>query len=76
MFLAAAHTLAGQVTEADLERGRVYPPLSRIRQVSAKIACEVATIAYGRGLTERERPADILADIHAAMYQPVYPHFA
>lgn len=76
MFLAAAHCLADQVTDADLEQGRIYPPLSRIRQVSAEIAGEVARIAYEQGLTEREPPADIREDIHAYMFRPVYPHYA
>jgi malate dehydrogenase (oxaloacetate-decarboxylating)(NADP+) len=76
MFLAAAHSLAHQATEADLERGRVYPPLSRIRKVSALIAHDVAKIAYDQGLTDKEEPEDIMADIHDYMYQPVYPHFA
>lgn len=76
MFLAAAHSLAEQVTETDLERGRVYPPLSNIRQVSALIARDVAEMAYDNDYTDRERPNDILADIHAHMYQPVYPHYA
>jgi malate dehydrogenase (oxaloacetate-decarboxylating)(NADP+) len=76
MFLAAAHSLANQVTEADLERGRIYPSLSRIREVSALIAQEVAKIAYDKGLTDKDEPEDILADIHEYMYQPVYPHFA
>lgn len=76
MFLAAAKSLAQQVSDADLERGRVYPPLSRIRQVSALIARDVAKIAYDRGLAGRPEPADILADIHERMYQPVYPHYA
>ncbi|MBT8110314.1 MAG: NAD-dependent malic enzyme [Gammaproteobacteria bacterium] len=76
MFLAAAHSLANQVTEADLERGRVYPALSRIRQVSALIARDVAKIAYDSGFTDREEPDDILADIHEYMYHPVYPHYA
>ena len=76
MFLAAAHSLANQVTEADLNRGRVYPALSRIRQVSALIAKDVAKMAYDNGFTDREEPADILADIHEYMYHPVYPHYA
>jgi malate dehydrogenase (oxaloacetate-decarboxylating)(NADP+) len=75
MFLAAAHSLANQVTEADLERGRVYPALSLIRQVSGLIAHDVAKMAYDNGYTDREEPEDILADIHANMYQPVYPHY-
>jgi len=76
MFLAAAHSLAHQVIDADLERGRVYPPLSRIRKVSALIAYDVAKIAYDQGLTDKEEPEDIMADIHDYMYQPVYPHYA
>jgi malate dehydrogenase (oxaloacetate-decarboxylating)(NADP+) len=76
MFLAAAHSLANQVTESDLERGRVYPALSLIRQVSALIARDVAKMAYDNGFTDREEPEDILADIHEHMYQPVYPHYA
>ena len=76
MFLAAARSLANQVTDSDIERGRVYPSLSRIRQVSATIACDVARIAYRNGLTDKEEPDDLMADIHSHMYQPIYPHFA
>ncbi|MBT8094840.1 MAG: NAD-dependent malic enzyme [Gammaproteobacteria bacterium] len=75
MFLAAAHSLANQVSEVDLQLGRVYPKLSRIRQVSAKIAADVATMAYDKGYTDKPRPDDIFADIHAHMYHPVYPHY-
>ena len=76
MFLAAAHSLADQVTEQDLERSRVYPSLSRIREVTALIARDVARIAYANGLADREEPDDILADIYQHMYRPVYPHYA
>ncbi len=76
MFLAAAHSLADQVSDADIERGRIYPSLSRIREVSALIAYDVAKMAYENGLTDKPQPADILADVHKHMYQPVYPHFA
>ena len=76
MFLAAARSLANQVTDSDIERGRVYPSLSRIRQVSATIAYDVARIAYRNGLTDKEEPDDLMADIHSHMYQPIYPHFA
>ena len=76
MFLAAAHSLASQVSESDLSRGSVYPPLSRIREVSALIAYEVAKIAWSQGFTEREEPGDIMAEIHKHMFLPVYPHYA
>ena len=76
MFLAAARSLASQVGDADLAHGRIYPPLSRIRQVSAKIAQDVARIAYERGLATRPEPDDIAAEIRRYMYQPAYPHYA
>ena len=76
MFLAAAHSLAEQVSESDIERGRLYPSLARIREVSARIAYEVAKMAYDSHLTDKEEPKDLLADIHSHMYQPVYPHYA
>jgi malate dehydrogenase (oxaloacetate-decarboxylating)(NADP+) len=76
MFLAAAHALANQVTDSDIERGRLYPSLSRIREVSALIAHDVAKMAYDGKLTDKEEPRDLLADIQQHMYQPVYPHYA
>ena len=76
MFLAAAHSLASQVTDSDLAVGSVYPTLSQIRDVSALIAYEVAKIAWSQGLAEREEPADIMAEIHAHMFRPIYPHYA
>jgi malate dehydrogenase (oxaloacetate-decarboxylating)(NADP+) len=76
MFLAAARCLAEQVTEEDLERGLLYPPLSKIREVSAIIAAEVARIAWESGFAAVDRPDDILTFIKASMYQPVYPHYA
>ena len=38
------------MTEEDLEVGRMYPPLSKIKQVSIKIASKVAEEAYKEGM--------------------------
>ena len=75
MFLAAALSLAEQVSDEDLARGRIYPSLTRIRGVSARIAAAVATIAYDQGLAGRDRPDDVLEDVRQHMYQPIYHHF-
>ncbi len=75
MFLAAANSLATQVSEADLAQGSLYPALARIREVSAGIATAVATIAYDRGLADKARPADILADVRSQMYDPRYESY-
>jgi malate dehydrogenase (oxaloacetate-decarboxylating)(NADP+) len=76
MFFAAAKRLASEVTESDLERGRIYPSLSRIRHVSALIAQDVAEIAFRRELSSRPEPDNILSEIHDYMYQPLYRHYA
>jgi malate dehydrogenase (oxaloacetate-decarboxylating)(NADP+) len=72
MFMAAAHTLAHLVSEADIEQGSLYPALPRIREVSAHIAAAVAEVAYKRGLADGQAPKDLLAFIRAQMYDPHY----
>jgi malate dehydrogenase (oxaloacetate-decarboxylating)(NADP+) len=72
MFMAAARTLAEQVTKADLEQGSLYPPLANIRDVSAKIAAAVAEIAFREKLASVKKPPDVLAWVKSKMYQPTY----
>ncbi len=72
MFLAAAQALASQVTDAQLERGSIYPSLSEIRNVSASIALAVAEQAYAEGHARLPRPDDLKAHIDAYFYEPTY----
>ena len=45
MFLAAAQALADQVTEEDLQVGRIFPPQVRMREVAIAVAAAVAQVA-------------------------------
>jgi len=72
MFMAAAHTLAHDVTESDLEQGSLYPALPRIREVSAHIGTAVARVAYRNGLAAEREPEDIPAHVTSQMYDPHY----
>ncbi|MEP6342439.1 MAG: NAD-dependent malic enzyme [Maricaulaceae bacterium] len=72
MFLAAAEALALQVSQANLDVGTLYPPLSDIREVSLHIAVAVAQKAYQSGVAQSERPKDLTAHIKAMMYEPDY----
>lgn len=72
MFMAAAKTLAGLVTDADLAQGSLYPALRRIREVSAEIGTEVAAIAWQRGYADGEPPNDIAALVTTQMYDARY----
>ena len=76
MFMAAARTLAAHVSEADLAQGSLYPPLDRVREVSAHIATAVAEVAYAQGHAGIDRPAELLAHVRDRMYEPDYPAYA
>jgi malate dehydrogenase (oxaloacetate-decarboxylating)(NADP+) len=75
MFMAAARTLAASVGEDDLAQGSLYPPLSRVREVSAHIAATVAEVAFRSGLAGIERPADLLEYVRSQMYEPRYASY-
>jgi len=69
-FLTAARTLAGLVTEKDLERGTLYPPLRDIRRISHAIATSVAERAYEMKLARAKRPGNLKDAIARLMYEP------
>lgn len=76
MFSAAARTLAEMVLPGDLEVGRIYPALQRIREVSERIGTSVAEVAFRDGLAGIPRPADVGALVRAEMWTPRYRAYA
>jgi len=72
MFMAAARTLAGLVTDDDLKQGSLYPALPRIREVSLQIAAAVARVAYRRSLAAQQKPKNLLALIKRKVYEARY----
>jgi malate dehydrogenase (oxaloacetate-decarboxylating)(NADP+) len=72
MFTAAAHALAHQVNASDLALGRVFPPFSRIRDVSVHVAAAVADAVFSDGLATIERPADLLTFVRGHVWEPRY----
>jgi len=75
MFLAAAKSLAEEVTQQDLDQGSLYPPLAQVRDVSLKLAVAVAEIAFHQGHAGVDRPADLLSHVRSCMYDPSYPRY-
>lgn len=72
MLLAAAHTLAAQVSDGDLALGRLFPMANRMREVALAVAVTVARVAHQQGLAAAPLPADLRQAIASAMYEPGY----
>jgi len=75
MFARAARTLADQTGQADLDVGRIYPSLTRIREVSAHIAVSVAEVAFQDGLAGIARPPDLQELVASTMWAPRYASY-
>jgi malate dehydrogenase (oxaloacetate-decarboxylating)(NADP+) len=72
MFIVAAEAVAEEVTEGNLAVGLIYPPQSRILDVSLHAAERIATYIFDQGLARIPRPGDVGALIRARVYRPVY----
>uniref|UniRef100_A0A672JBB1 Malic enzyme n=1 Tax=Salarias fasciatus TaxID=181472 RepID=A0A672JBB1_SALFA len=76
VFLEAAKTLAEQLTDKELEEGRLYPPLSNIREVSVQMAVKVVEYVYANGMAFRyPEPLDKNAFVHATVWNTNYDSF-
>jgi malate dehydrogenase (oxaloacetate-decarboxylating)(NADP+) len=56
MLIKAARALAQQVSETDISQGRLFPPVKKIKEVSAAIALAVAEAASDQGRAKRHFP--------------------
>jgi malate dehydrogenase (oxaloacetate-decarboxylating)(NADP+) len=69
LFLIASQELANFVTEEDLERGSIYPPLNLIKDCSLQIAIKIAEYAYEKGIASHyPEPKDKKQFIESQMY--------
>jgi malate dehydrogenase (oxaloacetate-decarboxylating)(NADP+) len=69
-MLIAAKTLSEQVSKEQLSVGCIYPPLSDIRKVSARIAVALATHWHDTNMATVPMPSDMLAHVKELMYDP------
>ena len=72
MFIAAAHSVAEQVTQAELDIGLIYPPQSMILKTELHAAERAAEVIFARGLARVERPKDIAGFVESQTYKPDY----
>jgi malate dehydrogenase (oxaloacetate-decarboxylating)(NADP+) len=72
MFFAAARALAGQTSESDFERGRIFPPATQLRDVALAVSVAVAATAYEQELASIPHPPNLRDAIQRLMYSPQY----
>jgi malate dehydrogenase (oxaloacetate-decarboxylating)(NADP+) len=75
MFSQAARELAAQTAQSDLDLGRIFPSLKRIREVSLAIGAAVAEIAFRDGLARVPKPADVRQLVKSRMWEPKYESY-
>ena len=75
LFLEAAKTLAGLVTDKELSKGQLYPSLSDIRNVSKKIAINVARKVISSGLSITNISDDLEKHLDKIIYYPEYQDY-
>lgn len=76
IFLESAQLLAEMAIQEDLDQGRVYPPLSKIREVSTKLAVGLTKYAYKNKLALKyPEPEDKDRTIRAHQYTTGYESF-
>uniref|UniRef100_A0A4W6FI69 Malic enzyme n=1 Tax=Lates calcarifer TaxID=8187 RepID=A0A4W6FI69_LATCA len=76
IFLTTAEAIADMVTEEHLAEGRLYPPLSTIREVSFKIAVKLVNYAYKHNIASvYPEPKDKEAFVLSQVYSPDYDSF-
>jgi malic enzyme len=75
MFEAAADVLARCVSADDLEQGALYPPIAKLREVTARVAEAVVRAARDGGVGRSIADEDIAPAIASAMWTPEYPSY-
>jgi hypothetical protein len=75
MFTVAAQELAASIEESDLAESALFPPLSELRSITARIAAAVVREARELGLGRKLSDADIDAAVKETMWYPEYPDF-
>ncbi len=73
MFTVAAQALADSLSPAEIEHSQIYPSVSRLREVTRRVAAAVVTQVGEEGVgkvVEAEHVDEVIA---AAMWTPAYP---
>jgi len=73
MFTIAAEIVAGSVSDEALASGTLFPRLTELREITARIACAVVREANALGVGGDIPDAEIEARVSNTMWNPQYP---
>ena len=74
MIMSTAITLAGCVTQEELDAGKIYPPVSKVQEISRKVAANVIRTSIKDGMCQLEKiPEDIDAFVVENQWKVEYP---
>ena len=74
MFRVASRTISQMVSDADLDKGCLFPPMQDIRGVSLAVAVACAKHAWSTKVANKPWPSDVEAYVESLMYSPQYPN--
>jgi malic enzyme len=73
MIVAATKALADCVSDEEIKSGKIYPDISKIRDISAFISAAVMKKTFEENLSKRKNePENLLEFVKSKMYQPQY----
>ncbi|KAL3307386.1 NADP-dependent malic enzyme [Cichlidogyrus casuarinus] len=76
MVISIAQTISNMVSDEELKRGSMYPPVSAMREVSHQVALKLMEMAYAENLaTYQPEPENKEAFLAARDYQMNYHEF-
>jgi malate dehydrogenase (oxaloacetate-decarboxylating)(NADP+) len=72
VFIEAARATADQVTEAQLDKGMLFPPQKDIQKAAIKTAIAAAQKIFELNLARVDRPKDVAALVASQLYKAEY----
>ncbi|XP_022912041.1 NADP-dependent malic enzyme-like [Onthophagus taurus] len=78
LFLVAAETLSNHVTDEDLQFGSLYPPLTKIKEISLRIATNIMKYSFKKGYSglypePDDKESFIRSKLYDYFYKPSLP---
>ena len=75
MVRSAAYALAQNVSQEELDAGMLFPEVSRLREISRKVAEAVMRVAEEEGIGEKMTDEERIQRLNDFIWEPVYSEY-